>query len=47
MGSERGGLSSSPPPSRLFVTERPAKARARTRTTSDADDPQTGDVREL
>lgn len=47
VGKERSGLSSSPPPSRLFVTERPAKARAGTRTTPGADDPQTGDARDL
>lgn len=37
--SERGGLASSPPPSRLFVTERPAQARGSTGTTLGADDP--------
>ncbi|KAB1282773.1 hypothetical protein Cadr_000001497 [Camelus dromedarius] len=45
VGKERSGLSSSPPPSRLFVTERPAKARAGTRHTTRRDDPQTGRAR--
>lgn len=38
VGSERG-LSSSPPPGRLFVTESREKARAGIRTTPGADDP--------
>lgn len=45
VGSESSGLSSSPPPRRLFVTERPAKARASTRTTPGAYDARTGDMR--
>lgn len=47
--SERRGLASSPPPSRLFVTEcrpeRPAQARGSTGTTLGADDP-TREVRD-
>lgn len=51
MGSGRCGLSSSPPPSRLFVTERRpecrAKARGGTGTTPGAKDSQTRDVRDF
>lgn len=47
MGSERCGVAS-PPPSRLFVTERrperPAKARGSTGITPGAGDSQTGNV---
>lgn len=38
VGSERSGLASSPPPSRLFVTERPAQARDGTALPPAADD---------
>lgn len=51
MGSRRCGLSSPPPPRRLFVTERRpecgAKARGGTRTTRGAEDYQTPGVRDL
>lgn len=45
VGSERSGLASSPPPSRLFVTERPAQARDGTALPPAADDsrPRTPD----
>lgn len=51
VGSERGSLASSPPPSRLFVTERWPVRRALacggTGTTPGADDCQTPDVCDL
>lgn len=50
VGSERGGLASSPPPSRFFVKERPperpALACGGTATTPGAEDSQTLDVRD-